>query len=376
MSIAKGRVPGTWKIWINLPTGGGKRRRLVRVITGTKKEAERVERDLKNSLDDGDYVARNKSTLGAFLRSWLEEKEPTVKYKTIKSYKEHLHHAFDSDLSNLQLQKLTPEHIGVLVSELHKSGASPGTIKNFRDVMRNALNRAVKTNKIKRNPVIDTVIPKITRMDPDIWTREEVIDFLEYIRSERIPISERCYADAFELILYTGLRRGEICGLRWSAVDLEKGLLMVAKTRHSKNGGGYYEDTPKSNAGRRIIELSEACVTFLEKIKGGQILARSEFEAIWPDDPWVICLPDGQLFRPETLTATFHRIIKRAGFAPTTVHKLRHAHATMLNEIGFGYADMAQRLGHSSVQLTMQTYIHIRGGVNSDKMQKLDGMLG
>jgi integrase len=367
---------GDYMIQVALPATGKKRNRHRERFHGTRREAEKRERELKTLLDAGRFVTRDRMTLGNYLRYWLEnEKKLTLKEKTYYSHRDHLHHVFDSDLDGIPLQDLTADDIQAVVADLHKRGRASGTIKNFRDVLRSALNRAVQTRRIPFNPVNEVEIPRIERGDPEIWTQENVKEFLSIVRSPELPVRFRPHAHALELIIWTGLRRGEVCGLRWSAVDLENAQIYIGRTRQAQRGGGWRMDSPKSQAGRRMIELTGGCVDFLRHVQADQILARSEFSEVWPDDPFVVCYPDGTTFRPDTLTSNFREIIKTFGLPKTTVHKLRHVHATMLNELGFGYPEMAQRLGHSSVQLTMQTYTHIRTGAFADKLRQLDSLL-
>ena len=374
---------GNYRIIVELPPTGKKRNRHQERFHGTKKEADRRFRELKTLLDQGNFVDRSRVTLGAYMLQWLEkEVRIAKKFNTYKSYRDQYRNLCRHDIQHIPIQSLTTDDIQTVIAALIKKsatkdgGLSTGSIRNFLRVLSNCLNRAVKTHRIPNNPALDVVIPKVVRNERNIWSDADVKQFLQYIKSDAYPINERLYADAFELMLYTGLRRSEVAGLRWSAVDFEKKVLIVAKQRISKEGGGgSYLDDPKSATSRRIVDLTSNCVEMLERIKGGQILAMSEFSDPWPDDPFVISRPDGSTCRPDTFTAAFRRMVRRQGLSQTTPHGLRHTHATMLNEIGYQLPEIMQRLGHSSVELTKQTYVHIRLNQYSEKLQRLDARL-
>ena len=376
MSVHKGDTKGTYKIFVNIPSEGKRRRRVI-TIHGSRREAERIEREIKSTMDNGTFVSRDRQTLGDFLTSWLETKVSVLKEQSYRGTASSLNHVFNSELNDIQLQQLTADHIQVKINQLHASGRSSGTIKNFRDVLRNALNRAVRLRKIQFNPVLDVEIPRIVRADPNPWSQGNIHRFLNFIHSSDINDEWAGYGHALELVLFTGMRRAEVCGLRWSAVDLENKTLFVTSTRLSKRqGGGFYEDTPKSAAGRRVIQLTPGAIDLLRTIRGQQMEYRIRYPEIkWANDPFVICRFDGTVFRPDTLTKVFHKMTAAAGLPKTTLHNLRHSHATMLNELGYDHAALARRLGHSDVRTTLQIYADFRPAEYSERLEKIDERL-
>ena len=358
----------SWRLQWDEP-GLGKRRRRTKVFRGTKRDAEKLLRDILSSIDQHKYVGKDKQTFGIYLKSWLEDVvKLTKKPTTHKGYREKCKYIFDRDIASMPIQQLTTQHLQAVVSELSKAGLSGRTIDHFVAVIHNALNQAVRSKLLTVNPATEVKKPRVIPPEVVVWDSQTIKRFLE------VGVGAP-YFDAYRLILYTGLRRSEICGLRWSAVDLERGGLLVARTRHSREGGGSYEDTPKSRAGRRAIELTEGCIQLLRRIQETQQLYRMEYPGVWPDDPYVICRPNGEAMRVDNLDEQFLVLIRKYGLPHTTLHKLRHCHATMLNEQGFGPKELAERMGHSSVLLTMDIYTHIRPGAFSDKLKGLDDLL-
>ena len=380
--------PGKWRIWIDTYKKGTTTRagRKTEVFTGTKIGARRRERDLEAERDSGRLIDRNNQPLGQYLEWWFQEVEMTMEISSFKSLKGHLHRVWKTDLHEIPLAALMPEHIQDVLNHMEKvERVSYGTIKNFRDNLRNGLNRAVELNRIAVNPILVCKLPKERRRKKIIWTRPQLDGFLEYIRDDGYH-----YSDAFELILFTGLRRAEICGLHWSMVNFEEHYLDMNRTRHSmpklgpdRPGGGWYEKAPKSDSGLRYLELSPRCVALLRRIQAQQAHFQLEAPGIWPADPFVICRPDGTVTRPDAMGRYFGRLLDRynAGvdeadqLPVVTPHDLRRHHASYLAELGYTTSAIAARLGHASTTITERVYIRHRPGAFADYVEKLDEFL-
>ena len=378
MSVSKGDTKGTWKVFIDRPRKPGQaRRRRVYTVYGKKRDAERLERELKHNRETGRYIEPDRQTLEEYLRTWLETMKNTWTPQTYRGSLSSLGHVFNSELRNIPLQSLTAEDIQEKINQLFATGRSSGTCGNFHNVLRNALNRAVRLKKIPFNPVLDCVPPKIARKIPKPWSREQVQYFINFIHQAEFRDDWAQYARGLELVLYTGMRLAEVCGLRWSAVDLDNRSIFITSTRLANpTGGGFYEGNPKSFAGRRVIELTPAAVDLLRGIRGEQLENRINYPNIkWADDPFVISKFDGTVFRPETLTKILHKINQAAGLPYTNTRMFRHCHATMLNELGFAHAALARRLGHSDVRTTLQIYTDFRPAEYSERLGQLDDRL-
>jgi integrase len=368
---------GGWRLQWDEP-GMGKRRRRTKVFRGTKRDAEKLMRDILSSIDKKEYISPDKQTLGEYLNSYLETRllHKELEAKSQDSLRDHLHHIYKRDIQHVPLQSLTTEHIQIVVNELIKAGRKAKSIKNFRDSLRVALNAAVDDNKIPSNPIQKVKIPPKDDSEIPIWSLGHMDIYLE--KSSKDTPSP--YLDAFGLILWTGLRRGELCGLKWSAVDLDNSALYVVNNRQEKRGGGYVDKAPKTKASRRPISLSPGCVDFLRRILNEQEHYRLEnptIDLVWPDDPYVICNPDGSIFGPHVLNRHFTAMCKRYKLPHTTPHRLRHTHASLLYAGGANMKELAQRLGHKSVATTMDIYTHLFEDpmLGSEKLQQLDKML-
>ena len=380
--------PGKWRIWIDKYKKGTTTRagRKTEVFTGTKTEARRRERDLEAERDSGRLIDRHNQPLGKYLEWWFQEIEATLEISSFIACKNHLHRVWKTDLHEIPLAALLPEHIQEVLNHMEKvERVSYGTIKNFRDNLRNALNRAIELNRITVNPILVCKLPKERRRKKVIWTRPQLDGFLEYIRDDGYH-----YSDAFELILFTGLRRAEICGLHWSMVNFEEHYLDMNRTRHSmpklgpdRPGGGWYEKAPKSEMGLRYLEISPRCVALLRRVQATQAHFQLGAPGIWPADPFVICRPDGTVTRPDKMGRYFRKLLDRynAGvdekdqLPMVTPHDLRRHHASYLAELGYTTSAIAARLGHASTTITDRVYIRNRPGAFSDYVERLDEFL-
>ena len=242
--------PGKWYVVIDLYYKGTTKRKSqrVRIFKGTKFDARKFEREMLRERDEGRLIGKTNQTLGQYLESWFEEYEATVDISTFKTAKDHLARVWKTSLHEIPLANLDTEYIQDVINGMNKDKLSYGTVKNFRDNLRNALNRAVELKYISENPVLLCKLPKETRKKKVIWTREQLDGYLGYIHANR-----SMYTDAFELILFTGFRRAEVCGLHWSMVNFDDHYIGMYKTRHSmpslgpdRPGGGWYEKEPKT----------------------------------------------------------------------------------------------------------------------------------
>jgi len=377
MSVSPGKTKGTWYVYVDRPRRKGEpRRRRCYTVHGKKADANRLDAELKHNKNTGRFVEPDRQTLGEYLTTWLETKKTNLTPQSYRGTASSLNHVLKTDLRNIPLQELTSEDIQAKINQLFATGRSSGTCNNLFACLRNALNRAVRLRKIPYNPVLDVETPKVQRYIPKPWSSEQIQYFLKYISDSGL-LETNPYSKGLILVLFTGLRLAEVCGLRWSAVDLENRTLFIGSTRLANpSGGGFHEKFPKSFAGRRVVELTAAAVDLLRGIRGEQMENRIRYPYIqWEDDPFVVAKFDGSVFRPETLTRNLHKIRTAAGLPYTNTRMFRHAHATMLNELGYDHAALARRMGHSDVRTTLQIYTDFRPAEYSERLAKLDDRL-
>lgn len=233
-------------------------------------------------------------------------------------------------------------------------------------MLREALNRAVKWQLLIRNPADAVEPPKPPRREMRALTEAETAWLLEVAAGTRFHLPVL-------LAVTSGMRRGEFLGLRWSDVDLMKGTAVVRRSVEQTNAGIQFK-SPKGRKGRPIV-LPPITLEALREHRQLQTDGKKAFAAAYQDDDLICAREDGSLWRPDTFTADFARLAKKAGLKDLRLHDLRHSHATQLRVNGVHPKVVSERLGHSTVGITLDIYSHVLPGLQEDAAQKTDASL-
>ena len=190
------------------------------------------------------------------------------------------------------------------------------------------------------------------------FTEEQARRFLEVV-------AESPYHELFAVALYTGMRRSELLGLPWKDVDVYLAQLSVTQTRHRLSSKGFIFGKPKTAKSRRIIALSPTVCILLRQLRERQIAEWLLLGIRLQDDDLVLSKPDSKPLDPSTITHTFRKVLKRAGLPTIRFHDLRHTHASLMLKQGVYPKIVSERLGHSSIGITLDTYSHVMPGLQA-----------
>ena len=252
-------------------------------------------------------------------------------------------------LGEAQLSGLTARQVQAFHEGLRADGLSSRSRQALGKVLRMALSDAVKRGYLVRNVADAVTLPSGERRgEIALWSREQASEFLAARAADRhFPI--------WMLALATGLRRGELCALRWIDLDLDTARLFV---RQAVGLDGYETSVgkPKSRASIRTIGIDEDTIAVL---RDWAIRQAVELEFVGRSSELVATRADGAALHPQTLALIFKRAFKDSGLADIGLHGLRHTHATMLLEAGVPLKVVSERLGHSSIAMTADTYQHV-----------------
>ncbi len=344
---------------------GNRRRKFVNV-KGTKAEAQKKLRDLLTSLDKGLPLDTSKATVGQFLEIWLHDyAETNTSPRTVEGYREKVHSYIIPHMGHIPLIKLTPQHIQSLYSDLLQRGLSPRTVLHAHRILREALGHGLKWGLLLRN-VCDAVDPpKPRRKEMAALDTPDVQTFLDAAVTSP-------YGPLFFLDIYTGMRRGELLGLRWTAVDLNTRTISVTETLQRLTGQGLVATQPKTDRSRRLVSLPPSAVALLSGLKVKQ---REQHEALgleWKETDYVFSHYDGRPFHPDTVSHAFADIVKKAGLPHVRLHDLRHPHASLMLKQGVHPKIVSERLGHASITITLDTYSHILPGLQEAAALKFE----
>jgi integrase len=372
----------------------GKRHRVSGGGFATKKEAERAERKLLVDRDDNRPTDRSKETVEQFLRRWLTIKETEgLRPKTLEGYRDHVLTRWIPAIGHLRMTELYahPDHILDAQADWLKNGVevrnrgkkvkrkipSPTTIHHYRATLRAALrdNRRRHGGQVPEPSEIAGGIPATDTAE--VVTLDEV--------ESRALLAAAATADPtdmhVQLLLFglqMGMREGELLGLRQRDVDRARGVVYVRQTVAQLRGRGLVIQTnqAKNKASKAPVELTIGADQVLVRaaaIRSGQIqLAGSA----WDDNNLVFSGPLGGPLAPTTVRRRFKALLELAGVAPIRVHDLRHTHATLLLADGAHPKVIQERLRHSRISVTMDTYSHVIPTMRSGATERMDRMLG
>ncbi len=287
-------------------------------------------------------------TVGEYLETWLKKVEGTVSRRTQESYAYHVKKMLPL-LNNLQLYNLTAYELqGALAGLTGK----PKTLKGTYGVLKTALRQAVAWGLLNTDPTAGLKSPRVPRREITVLTREELQRLLEAAREYKHHLIIR-------LLAATGARLGEILGLSWRDLDLEKGTATIRRAADLR----YRElKETKTSSSQRTLPLDPETVALLKDFKKAQ--GKGKVTALRKGDALVFTAPDGRPVREMAVRRTLNRILRTAGLDHIRIHDLRHTAASLLLEHGFSLASVAAFLGHSSTATTASIYTHaVRQGV-------------
>ncbi len=357
------RTNGTWCATYSAGYNEkGKRKR--RTIFGKTKQA--VQNKLHKLLSEvaaGTPVEPHRMTVGEFMDRWLTGAAKTVvKPTTYANYEGVIKNHIKPHLSGVPLQKLAVIHIQGLYSAMARDGKSAETIRLTHAVLRRALKQGVRWRLIPYNVCADVDRPRVAKADIAPLNAEQVAKFLKVTEHDR-------HSALFTLAIAAGMRSGELFGLQWPDVDLKAGVIMVTHTLTELQGKLFLTE-PKAAKGRRCINLPAVAIEALKK-------HRKQMRAEGHDDvPWVFCdTQGGPLRRSHFRERVFKPLLKKAGLPDIRFHDLRHTSATLLLSAGVHPKIVQERLGHSQISVTLDTYSHVLPTMQLEAADKLDSIL-
>ena len=356
-SVAPHRCRNSWRYVLEYgkdSTG----RRLQKTKSGfpTRAAAHEALAEVVRQLGLGATV--HSLTVGQYLEDWLLGKH-ALKPKTVAQYRDMTENYLMPHLGRVRLLELRASHLDAMYAAITigKSGRplSPSTIRRIHAVLRSALNTAVKRRMIPYSPAEHIELAPENPKRPRPWNISEARVFPAQVSTDRL-------GPLYELMLSTGLRRGEAIGLRWQDVDLDGGALFVVQQITEVHGRGVV-GTPKTRRGTRVVALDPRTVDALHRHRATQELERAAWGPRWNDANLVFTREDGLPLRPEYATRHFMALVSRMGLPRIRLHDLRHTHATLALAAGVEMKIVSDRLGHSQISVTADLYTQVTRGV-------------
>lgn len=350
-------------------------------VKGTKKQAEKELATLINRLENGSYIKPSKITVGVFLEQWLNDYASTnTAPRTFERYSEIVRTHLIPSLGRISLIQLKPEHLqSYYTQELTsgrlngKGGLSAQTVKHHHRILSEALNHAVRWGLVIRNVAQAVDPPRPIKKEMATAQAEDIVPLLEEARKME-NVSSIPYYTLFYTALHTGMRRGELLALRWIDVDLEFMTISVNRSLQILKDGTKIIREPKTPKARRLIAMTPSLALQLRDHRDSQSALRLLNNKPVQQDDLIFSDLEGQPINPNTVTPAFHKIAKRAGLR-LRLHDLRHTHATLMLKAGVHPKIVSERLGHSTVAFTLDTYSHVVPGLQEAAAKAFDDSL-
>ncbi len=357
---------GRWRAAYFVVDADGKRRQ--RSATHpTKTEAREWLRDQLAKAAQG--VTSDERTLGDWLGEWLESRSVSkLAPATRLWYRSAVEGHIRPYLGHIPLQKLTAAQLEAFYTDREergrldgKGGLGAASVRGLHVTLYRALESATRKRLLESNPAqwVEKK-PTVGRVDlsEKAWTPDQLRTFLTSVTGDRLEV-------LWHVAALTGLRRGELCGLRWQDVDLDRGKLHIRQT-WILVGGSPQLSKPKTDLSRRSVDLDSLTLAALKRHKAQQNEERLQAGEVWQDYDLVFCAADGRPLRPDSVSVRFGKLVKRSGLPKLRFHGLRHTHATSLLAAGVNPKIVQERLGHYSAAFTLDAYSSVVEGLQRE----------
>ena len=362
-----GRWEGRYTAGYDPETG----KRIIKNVLG-KTQAE-VKEKLKKAIEENvgiDYGRTKTYTVGTWLEVWMENyakiKLRPSTFKTSQGFLEnHIKPQIGgiplADLTSLDLQRfykhlLDGGRVDRIEAKKKPKGLAPKTVRNIHQMIGSAYNLAMEQKLVSKNPTQGCALPKVEHKEMRTLTTDQLSTFFQEARDS--GVYELYYLD-----LATGLRRGELLGLKWTDVDFQHGVLKIQRAI-SRQNGKVVEVPLKTKNAYRTLPLSADAIDVLMQQR--RKTSNSE---------WVFPSPTGGPMSPDSVLHMLHRVLKRAGLPKVRFHDLRHTFATLSLKSGVDVKTVSSMLGHYSAGFTLNTYAHVTAQMKQDAADAIGGVI-
>ena len=338
----------------------------------TKKEAEKELAKVINQIDNKTFVNPDKVTLKEYLTRWFDDiVEPNLSQTTKDGYRYFVDGHIVPALGDILIQNLQPMHIQQFYKEQlengrvdGKGGLSAKSVLNIHRILKRALAHAVKMQVVNRNAAEFVEVPKQKKYKASVLDETQVQNMLKVFKETNLYIPVL-------LAVGLGLRRGEALGLRWQDIDFESNSIAIIQTLLMTKGGIIFHD-PKTETSKRVLIAPSTIMEELKKHKERQEEVIKIMGKAYQDNDLVSCYDDGHPFNPSTYSGLFGDILKRNKLPQIRFHDLRHTNATIMLKHNISAKVASERLGHSTIGITLDLYSHVLKEMQVEAANKIE----
>jgi len=361
--ISNGRDPKT-----------GKRHQIRKATFTSKKAAQMARNKDAVKVDSNTYLAPTKETLGLYLDKWLPRHARTaqsglgLRPTTLEQYGRYIRNDIQrTALAAMRLGDIRRHHVVTFFDELAQSGRGVPTQRRVLVVLQAALSSAVDDELIETHPAIRIPMEAERPKKFEAWTAIQVGNFLD------VAVQHRLGA-LYEIAFLTGMRRGELVGLKWSKVDLSTRALRVESTR-VQTASGVIEGAPKTEKGERVVTIEDTATGALIAWKLRQDAERAAWGKAYVTSDYVFTYENGEPLKPDYATRLFEKLRVKAGLPRITLHGARHEHASLWIEGGGDITLLSKRLGHASSRITSDIYVSRVGDADRTSAEQVAALI-
>ncbi len=329
-------------------------------VKGNKKRAEKLLREKLQEYEAREKLIHTEMTFSDAIREWLLASEMRVDAVTLQGYEalSRVHVLPYFDALKIKLADVDRQVIQSYINEKHRSGRVDGkgglsakSLRLHKNILYQTLKDAVINNILASNPCEYVVLPPLQHYEAKFYTAEQITALLEAIKDEPI----------YPLIKVTalyGLRRSEVCGLKWDSIDFDANMLMIKHTV-TKVSKTVEKDKTKNASSRRSFPLLPEIKQLLLDLKAREAENRKLFGKEYHQTDYIFRWDDGHPMVPDFVSQKFAKLLKQHGFPHIRFHELRHSCASVLIAMGFSLKDVQEWLGHSDIKMTANVYSHL-----------------
>lgn len=330
------------------------------------KEAKQALLEYQNELKKGQYAEPSKQTFSEYFDEWVRtEKEGTVKEVTLRDYKNIGKSILNPHIGNIQLGSLTREHIVEMISELDTYSAK--YIRKIIGVLNDSLKHATEQEFISKNVASNVPLPRIEQREFQVWNSKQVAKFLDESK-------DMTYHVLYRTLLMTGMRIGEALGLRWKDIT-ETSTGYVLSIRQTVNNNGLLETGGKTKSSLRNVEIDAETANYIFSLKDTINRNKEKFKDSYTDNDLIFCTRHGNVLQQPNVRTAYRKDMQSIDLPRIRIHDFRHTHATLLLERKINPKVVSERLGHSSVVITLTTYAHVLPTMQTEAVSALSSLL-
>ena len=354
------RGPDSWRLEVVIGTDArGKPRRYSKTVhCKSEKDADKELARFYTECSDGKIRKQSAVLIEDFCDTYYEDyAKRFLKKSTLNGTNSGIKVWIKPYLGKKKVVKLSRLEVQQWVNMMSDEGLSPKTLRNYYSVLRRVMAYAVDMGIIDDTPCRNIRLPKKDHKEAKYYTLDNVKELLDALSG--LEAEDLTYKAGILVLLFGGLRRGEVLGLNWDDVDFNANKIHVRRIRNTATGIGVYEDSPKTSSSNRIVTLPKEVMMTLKMLQIRQKERRLLLGTCYTQCPAVLQGPLGGPLHPNALGKWFKRFAESNGLPPIGLHGLRHTHASMLAHMGTDKMQISERLGHSEVSTTLNIYTHL-----------------